>query len=303
MVVDPRLRGPSAAARAFLTDPANRKPDGLDLAALPARRAEERALAEKNVDAICDAHKVSIKWRNIAGRRCLEVTPSGEPATGTLLYVFGGGFISGGPLEDLQISAPLAAHTGLTVIAPEYRLAPEHPFPAALDDVKAVVLAIAENGPYAIAGESAGGNLALVVTHWIRSQNRPAPKALALLSPAVDLSAQFRPDEAPDDPTLRPGYVPGVNQAYAPGADFDDPMLSPILGHFTSDWPPTMITTGTRDLFLGPCTRLEHAIRTSGGDVALRVWDGLWHVFEYYPQIPEAAQSLEEIATFLKEKL
>lgn len=302
-MVDPLLRGPSAEARAFLANPANRKPDWLDLAALPARRAEERALAEKNAPEICDKHGVSVQWRTIAGHRCLEVTPSGKTVTGTLLYIFGGGFISGGPLEDLQISAPLAASTGLTVLAPEYRLAPEHPFPAALDDIKTVTSAIAGSGRYVLAGESAGGNLALVITQWIEAQSLSPPRALALLSPAADMSEQFRPDEAPDDPTLRPGYIAGVNQAYAPSAKLDDPMLSPLFGHFTSDWPPTIITTGTRDLFLGPCTRLEQAIRTPGGDVALRVWDGLWHVFEYYPEVPEAAQSLDEIASFLKEKL
>ena len=293
-------KGPSEAARAFVEDPANRDDTPFDLSLLPARRAEGREEALANAPGICDRYGVTTAWQTVAERACLEVTPDGGAAKTSLLCLFGGGFVAGGPLEDLQIIAPLAAGTGMRVIAPSYRLAPEHPYPAGLEDARAVAEALSKSGPYQISGESAGGNLTLCTAQWIEQQGLPKPSALAVLSPAADMSESFDPSGAPDDPTLTVDYVTNIPDVYANGADREDPQISPVLGTFGPDWPDTIITTGTRDRFLGQCARLERAIRDAGGHADLRVWDGLWHVFEYYPEIPEAAVSLDEIAAFLK---
>ncbi|WP_371225474.1 alpha/beta hydrolase [Roseovarius sp. 2305UL8-3] len=293
---------PSAEANAWLADPANRQPDALDLVALPAARAEGLALAEESERALCAQHLVTAAWRDVAGIRCLEVTPETHRSDQAILYLFGGGFISGGALQDLQIIAPIAAKTGMRVIAPEYRLAPEHPWPAALEDVQTVAAELTQAGPCAICGESAGGNLALCVTQWIIAQRLPAPSALALMSPASDLTEAYDTGDIPDDPSLRPRAVMQVSQTYAGGQPLEDPRLSPLFGAFAPNWPATLITTGTRDLFVGQCRRLHDTLRQTGAEAHLRVWPGLWHVFEYYPDIPEAALSLSEIAAFLTTK-
>ncbi len=297
------LRGPSAEARQFLADPANRLPAVFDPAAILPRRAEDRAMAEARATEVAAKQGVSTSWTTLAGQRCLEITPNGAVPSGTLLFLYGGGFVAGGPLEDLPISAALAKGAGLRVLSPEYPLAPEHPFPAASDAVEAMIRAVAQEGPYMLVGESAGGNLALCAAQWAASNDVALPRALALMSPASDMSEGFIPEDAPDDPTLSPAYIHAVGEIYPNGADRAAPQLSPLFGKFGPEWPDTIISTGTRDLFIGPCARLERAIRDSGGTADLRVWDGLWHVFEYYPDIPEAAVSLAEIASFLKARL
>lgn len=289
---------PSAKAVAYLADPANRRPEALDLAALPAERAEGLEQALKDEVALCRRFGLSTAWIEIAGIRCLEVTPQSPRLDIPILYLFGGGFISGGPLQDLQIIGPIAARTQMRVIAPDYRLAPEHPFPAALQDVQAVAQHLATTSPYLISGESAGGNLALAVTQTLFDNGMPPPVALALMSPAADLTGgSERGDE--DDPSLRPNAVMQVSRTYAAGRDLQDPALSPIYGTFSTDWPATMISTGTRDHFLAQCQSLAKVIKDAGAETHLRIWPGLWHVFEYYPDIPEAALSLREIADFL----
>ncbi len=292
----------SAEAKAYLADPANRQPDTLNLEVLPANRADGLAMAQDSEAALCTQHTVTTAWRDMGGRRCLEVKPKARVSDQVILYLFGGGFISGGPLQDLQIIAPIAAQTGMRVLAPTYRLAPECPWPAAFEDVQAVAAEMAQAGPYAISGESAGGNLALCLTQWILKQDLPAPTALALMSPASDLTETYEDGDFPDDPSLRPVSVTQVSQTYANGHPLDDPRLSPLFGTFGHDWPATLITTGTRDLFVGQCRKLHDAIAQSEAEAHLRVWPGLWHVFEYYPDIPEAARSLNEIATFLTHK-
>lgn len=290
---------PSAQAQAFVADPANRQPEALDLATLTATRAEGLALAEHAHIKLCTNYSLTTQWIEVAGRRCLEITPEVRKSRATILYLFGGGFISGGPLQDLQIIAPIAAETGMRVLAPEYRLAPEHPWPAALEDVQAVAQRLAQNGPYMLSGESAGGNLALCALQWLALQKLPCPRAVALMSPASDLSERYDRGDVPDDPTLRPLAVTQVSRTYADGHPLEDARLSPLFGEIGADWPATLITTGTRDLFADQCKRLHDTLRASGVQSHLRVWAGLWHVFEYYPQIPEAQRSLSEIAQFL----
>ena len=289
----------SAEARAFLADPANRNAWEFNAEELPAMRAEALAEAEALAPDRAAKHGVTLDWQDVAGVRSLMITPKGWDGASQMLYLFGGGFILGSPLEDLMISAALATGTGMQVVSPSYALAPENPFPAGLKDALAVARAVK---PRAVAGESAGGNLALVVTRTLASEETPT-EALALLSPAADMSPEFDPDDAPDDPTLSPSMIRDIPGIYAPGVDPYDPRLSPLYGSFGPDWPACIITTGTRDRFLGPSAQLSRAMRAAGAKADLRVWDGLWHVFEYYETIPEAAASLSEIADFISAQI
>ena len=239
----------------------------------------------------------------IGGIECERISSERtSEASGTLVYIFGGGFIVGCPHSDLPIIGALAEQCSVDVIAPKYRLAPEYPAPAALEDCAAVYERVADatQGRLLLAGESAGGNLAVLVAQTAVARQLRVPDVMALLSPAADL----RPDQSlfePTwlrDPTLHPVRVADVGTAYVADSSATDPKISPLFGPMQG-LPPTIITTGTRDLLMCMCLRLDRAMRRAGVEVDTRVWDGLWHVFEYYDEYPEAAESLMEIARFI----
>ena len=248
--------------------------------------------------------KYPVEYRNveIAGIPCMEVLGTNQQTSdaGTILSFFGGGFMVGSPYEDLPITAALAVKTGARIIAPYYRLAPEHPFPAALDDCSSVARDLAGRGTYCLAGESAGGNLALSVAQRLRQSGEMMPKAIAALSPASDLNDYGDSGRADRDPMLKLAEIADVEAAYLAGQDPANPEISPVFGRFDSAFPPTVITTGTRDFLLSSCVRLARVMREAGAAVDLRVWEGMWHVFEFYPEIPEADASLSEIADYLR---
>lgn len=276
-----------------------------DRAGLPRFRADAEQEGAALARAATERHRVSLSERVIAGIPCQIITPSMPHDGRTVVYLFGGGFTVGSPQLDLPISAALADYARAQVIAPAYPLAPEAPYPAAPDACAAVARAVLAQYPDAvIAGESAGGNLALVTALRLRAENGPMPGALALLSPAVDLAQTGDSVETDRDPFLRKADMAFFERCYLPaGTDRHRPDISPIYGDFGPDFPPVFITSGTRDLLLSGCVRLDRVLRDNGARSELRVWEGMWHVFEYYPDLPEADASLREIARFLQDHL
>lgn len=246
-------------------------------------------------------HQVTTTEIEINGVRCMILDPQERRRNRTIMYIFGGGYTVGSPFEDIPISAALAAKTGAQVISPAYRLAPEHPFPAALNDISAVAQQIFTNDHTAcIVGESAGANLALGLMHRLRQTNQPVPRAAALLSPPTDKTTRDDSFYAGRDPTLNAARIIQIEDAYIGDHDRTNPEISPLYGTFDAHFPPSIITTGTRDQLLSSSVRLARVMREAGTSVDLRVWEGMWHVFEYYPEIPEADASLTEIAAFLE---
>ncbi len=270
-------------------------------------REEVREMYTAGAERAVDRHGLIREDLVLGGVECERILASGSGTSeGTLVYLFGGGFIVGCPHSDMPIIGALAEWCRVEVIAPKYRLAPEYPAPSAADDCIAVwkEVAAASTGPLLLAGESAGGNLAVVLVQRAVAEGLRVPDAMALLSPAVDLRIDlelFEPT-ANADPTLSFSRVAEVMATYGSGRDPTEPSLSPLFGPL-ADMPPTIITTGTRDLLLSMCLRFFRQLKRAGIDVECRVWDGLWHVFEYYDQYPEAAESLREIAAFLNEKV
>jgi acetyl esterase/lipase len=253
-----------------------------------------------------ERHAIAREDIEFAGIPCEHICSTRtQTSTGTLVYLFGGGFIYGCPYSDLPIIGALAELCHVDVIAPKYSLAPEHPAPAAINDCMDVYREVAQStvGRLLLAGESAGGNLALLVAQSAVNENIRVPDAMGLLSPAADL----RPDSylyEPTytlDPSLSQVIMSDVLTAYLPGMDPKDPLVSPIFGDMRG-LPPTIITTGTRDLLLAMCLRTARAMHRANVDVDTRVWNGFWHVFEYYDEYPESAESLSEIASFLNSK-
>jgi len=223
-----------------------------------------------------------------------------------VLYFFGGAYILGSPFEDLSIIASLAHRLRCVVHAACYRRAPEHPHPAAVDDGYAIYRGLLERyrpGGLALAGESAGGNLSLAVALRARDSGLPLPAAAALMSPWCDISKSGDTEFTLGgglDPTLDYElHLREAAMAYAGGRDLRDPVVSPLYADFEPGFCPTLITTGTRELFLSDCARLSTRMRLAGVDARLHVWEGMWHAFEWYFDLPEAQRSLDEIAEFI----
>ena len=257
---------------------------------------------------------IGITWQEIEinGEPVLEVTPPNYDESNddkALLYFYGGGHIAGSPEEDLTITGPLAVQLGIKVLAHRYPLSPENPYPAAVNAANLVysnLISRFGSSNLLVAGESAGGNLALATLLTARDQGLPMPAATALLSPWVDISGKSDSHAVDIDPTLSMDSI-GNTAARAYLSDKEelltDPIASPIYADYDSSFPPTLITTGTRDFLLGDCARISTKMRAAGVDVSLNLWEGLWHVFEFYPQLPEAQQSLKEIGDFLGKHL
>jgi len=275
-------------------------PSGRSKANLPQLRAATRAYLAPAVERVLRSTNVTTRDVMINGVPCLEVKPSAVTTPWPILYGFGGGFIQGSAFEDLTIAAPLSWITGATVIIPCYRLAPENPWPAAIDDGFAVYQALCDS-PFAIVGESAGGNLALALMLRAKKAGLSLPRAAALLSPWCDLDTSSDSQSFNDgrDPTLTTQDSMIAAMLYAGDNDITNPDISPINGEFDNRFPPFLITTGTRDLLLSLSVRLARILRERGVDVDLQVWEGLWHVFEWNDRIPESNQSIRNIAAFL----
>lgn len=251
-----------------------------------------------------ERHQLELSEIELGGIVCDRiVSKAGGTAGGHLFYIFGGAFIVGDPFSDFPIIGALAEHCGVEVIAPRYRLAPESPAPAAAQDCLAayeVLAAQPDVDRLFMAGESAGGNLSLVTAQSAVAQGVRLPSAMGLLSPAVDMRTDpelYQPTNG-IDPTLPPSRMDDVMDVYVADTEPTHPSVSPLFGSMDS-LPPTIITTGTRDQLLAGCLRLERKMRRSGVEVDCRVWDGMWHVFEFYDDYPESNESLLEIAAFL----
>ncbi len=173
----------------------------------------------------------------------LWLTPQDvAPDAPVLMYLHGGGFTIGSPRTHAALAAHLAAHAGMRACILAYRLAPEHPAPAARTDaIAAYARLIDENTPpAALAGDSAGGNLALLVAQHARDAGLPQPRALALIAPAADLTGDIaaRFAAAPDEILIPPAWPRRIKQAYLPGIDPADPTISPLSGDLSGLPPP-----------------------------------------------------------------
>ena len=256
------------------------------------------------VDPLVGAFDGRIEQIEISGIGCRQVTPAGwsESSDPVIQYAYGGGYVCGRTYEDQVITLPLATAAKARVVMVDYRLSPEHPYPAPQQDMQAVYPAMLDAygvQRLVVSGESAGGNQAVGLIQHALAKGLPVPACLVALSPWIDLSHSGDSHDCNDarDPTLNKAWAQSAADLHADGHPLDDPGISPLFGDF-GGFPPTMITTGSRDLLLSDCLRLAHKLRDAGVECDLRVWEDLWHVFEFYP-IPEARQSIAEMADFI----
>ena len=299
-----RHRLGSIEAQEFIaTNPASavQPPDGSRIEQF---RRDSAEYFQPRVDRALSRYDISVENTIISGIPCLEVTPNVAKVRGVVLHFFGGGFVSGSAYENLLIAAPICQYSAAKIVLPEYRLSPENLWPDAIEDCFAVYKELQDRLSgisLAISGDSAGGNLGLAISLRAYRENVALPAALALLSPWCDLTNQGDSLETNDgrDPTLTRAWLNEAAKLYASAADLSQPTLSPIFASYPSEFPPVMITTGTRDLLMSQSVRLERQLRDAAVECTIRIWDNLWHVFEYYDELPESETSLEEIAQFL----
>ena len=226
----------------------------------------------------------------------------GEGFPRALLYLHGGAYVTGSPRTHRAITTGLAKRTRLPVFAADYRRAPEHPYPAALEDAHAAYTALREtHGAVAVVGDSAGGGLALALALHLRDRGEPLPTALALLSPWVDLTLRELPERAPPgEAMLSHAWVRASASAYLAGTPADTPLASPLFADLTR-LPPLLVQAGTDELLLGDAQRLVARVQAAGGSATLRVFQGQWHVHQLHAGLLRASdEALDEVAAFVR---
>jgi len=219
-----------------------------------------------------------------------------------VLYLHGGAFIIGSPISHRSITGRIAKLTGMTVFVPDYRLAPEHPFPAALDDALTCYREILAQGylpqHIAVAGDSAGGGLVLSLCLRLRSEGLAQPSCTALISPWVDLTlSQLAP--IADDPLLRSDWLRLGAAAFLQGRSDQDPLVSPLFATL-GGLPPTLIHGASEEILRNDSRRLWTALTRAGVSVRHREFPRMWHDFQLYAGVvPDATRSVEDIAQFI----
>jgi len=234
--------------------------------------------------------------------------PGADPGR-VLLFLHGGGFEFGSLRSDGELAARLGRASGMRVLFPEYRLAPEHPFPAAIDDVLAAWDWLrTDQGlsarSLAVAGDSAGGGLAVSLLVATRDAEEALPAAAVLMSPTVDLtsSGASMTERADQDPVSTPAMLRQFASDYLDGADPKTDLASPLFASLAG-LPPLLIQVGTADVLLSDSERLAAAAAGAGVDVTLEIGEGLPHVYQILLGTPEAAEATERIGKFLRARV
>ena len=219
----------------------------------------------------------------------------------TLLYLHGGGYVACSVVTHRPITAGFAQH-GFRVFAPEYRMAPEHLFPAAVEDAVAVYRGLLEQGisQIVVSGDSAGGGLALAMTLSLRDAGVPLPAAAALFSPWTDLAATGDSLRTNDDRcALFRGSKIGPGARYYLGkADPKNPLASRLYGDLKG-LPPMLIHVGENEVLLDDSRRLAERARAAGVKVEIKIWPVVPHDWQLVPAMPEAKRSMREASEFL----
>jgi epsilon-lactone hydrolase len=249
------------------------------------------------------------------GTRIEQIDMGGVPSerlslpssgTRTLLYLHGGGYCVGSPRTHRGLAAHIARAAGATTYVPDYRLAPEHPHPAALDDALAAYRWLLAQGvnpvQIILGGDSAGGGLALATAVALRDAQLPLPGALVLISPWTDLtlSGDSARSHARRDPMLSHAIGALWARLYLDSYPPDHPACSPLFANLAG-LPPMLIQVGSEEILLSDSQRLEQRARTVGAAARLSLYEGMWHDFQAHAGLlRESDRAIAEIGDFVK---
>jgi monoterpene epsilon-lactone hydrolase len=244
---------------------------------------------------------VTVTAVEIAGVPCERSVPANAGPV-TLLYLHGGAYTAGSLVSHRALVARLARAAGGPAVAVDYRLAPEHPFPAGLDDARAVYLRLladgAAPGAVVVAGDSAGGGLATALLLSLRDAGEPLPAGAVLLSPWLDLTLaqDSMATRAGEDPLLRPEALAVAAAAYA--EDRARPLVSPLFAD-PAGLPPLLILVGTAEILLDDSRLFADRARAADVEVDIDVEQDMIHVWPFLDGVPEAAAAMARIAAWV----
>jgi len=251
------------------------------------------------------ARDVKIERAEVHGLGAEWLLPKGAPEDKLLLYLHGGAYVMGGCATHRQFVSYLARASGVRALLPEYRLAPEHPFPAAVDDAVGLYRALLADGYAAadivIAGDSAGGGLTMATLLSLRDAGDPLPAAACLLSPWLDLvgTGETMNTNAHRDPWFKPEDMRSVASYYCEEDQLRNPLVSPVYGDL-SGLPPVYIQVGADEILLSDSTRAAEKIKAAGGGIDIEVWPGMWHVFQMFVcQMPESRAAIATLGEYI----
>ena len=249
--------------------------------------------------------KVEYDETDVGGVRAIVATPKDTDARCHVLYLHGGGYVIGSPETHLTMCGRLARTVPAIVTVPDYRLAPEHPYPAAIDDAVAAYRDLAarvDPSRIAIAGDSAGGGATLATLCALRDAGDPLPACAWLLSPWTDLteSGESIRTKADIDPMIKVGAISEAANMYAGDTPLDDGGVSPLFADL-GGLPPMLIQTGIDEVLLSDSTRLAERLTLAGVYNELDLAEHMWHVYPMFAgYMPEADEALQHASRFIK---
>lgn len=275
----------------------------LDLAATPQKA---RSDFSASIGAAPVAGDISFESVTLAGRPALASLTPGARADKTLLYIHGGAFVIGNPTDYRSLSGELGRAAGVRAVSLDYRLAPEHPFPAAIDDCLAAYRALLDAGSnpadIALAGDSAGGGLVISTLLAARDAGLPMPAAALVISPWVDLACTggTMQTKMAEDPSITREGLQAMAALYLQGKPFTTPLASPLYAEL-SGLPPLFVQVGSAEVLLDDAVRLVGAAGAAGVPVHLSIWPNMphvWHIFGF--MLSEGRDALTEAGVFLE---
>ena len=252
------------------------------------------------------AKGVAVSEAELAGIACEWLIPPGCDNAPVLYYLHGGAYLMGSPATHRKMVSHIAKAAGVRALLPDYSLAPEKPFPAGLNDCLAVYRHLIETGVSAndivISGDSAGGGMSMATMLSLRDAGDPLPAAAVLLSPWLDLTGRGESGitRAEEDPWFRVDDMMDIASMYQPDGELTNPLVSPVFAD-ANGLPPMLIQVGDHEILLSDSTRLTGNITAAGGEVSLKVWPEMWHVFQFFiGQMPDSKRAIIDIGDYIR---
>ena len=271
--------------------------------------AERRTQYERALRVFPVPEGVKVEATQVGGVPAERLTPAVTRGGAVILYLHGGGYCIGSPRSHRHLAAAIAVATEATAVVPDYRLAPEHAFPAALDDAVAVYRALLAEGvapsQIVIGGDSAGGGLTVAALVALREAGVPLPAAAVCLSPWTDLTctAPSYDTKAAVDPIVRRAGVGEMARAYLAGQDAKTPLASPLYANLHG-LPPLLIQVGSDEVLLDDAVALADRAKAADVPTTLEVWDTMIHVWPWFTTLlDEAPAAIDAIAKFARARL
>jgi epsilon-lactone hydrolase len=267
--------------------------------------SDQREAGEHQEDLTSEA--VGVSYEDVPELDGFWAVPDGVEATGAVVYLYGGGYVISSPHSRRKTAGHIARASGTPVLVARYRLAPEHPFPAALEDAVGFLAWLAKRSVHVdrvvIVGGSSAGGLALATLLKLRDDDAPLPAGAVVLSPWTDLACTGESLDHNADLTVTKEALLRMAGEYLSGADPTNPLASPLYGDLAG-LPPLLVIVGGDEALLDDSIRLVRKAGIAGVDVSLRISAGMQHVYPVYAGfMPEADAGIEEIGRFIQARL